>query len=92
MGFPIGAILKIGDGILKATGLLGKGKATVSGVGITAVGLASAAATGQDPFESMKVLVELAQQAWPHVLVIVGALVTVAGYFRKAGARGAQGT
>lgn len=72
--------------IHKLAGTLLKGKGTLIGGVLTTVGLASAGVTGQDPFESAKVLIELSKQAWPHVLVIVGALTTIAGYFRKAGA------
>ena len=70
----------------KLAGTLLKGKGTAIGGILTTIGLGSAAASGQDPFESAKILVDLAKQAWPHILVMVGVLTTIAGYFRKAGA------
>lgn len=67
-------------------GTLLKGKGTIIGAAITAIGGIAAGAQGQDPFQSAKVIIDLAHQAWPHILVVGGALATIAGYFRKAGA------
>lgn len=39
-----------------------------------------------DPLASLKIIVDLCKQAWPHVIVILGFLSTLAGFFRKAGA------
>lgn len=83
MGVPI--LGTIGKLVLPAVGKFLKGKLTNTGIATTAIGLAAAGATGQDPFESAKVLIDLARQAWPHVLVVAGALMAVAGWFRKAG-------
>jgi len=76
---------KVGEMILGAAGI-GKGKATDTGIVAVAAGLIGAQVTGADPFESVRVLVDLVQQGWPHVLVVFGALTSIAGFFRKAGA------
>lgn len=72
--------------IHKLAGTVLKGKGTALGGILTTVGLASAGVSGGDPFEAAKKLVELAHEGWPQIVVLVGALTTVAGYFRKAGA------
>ena len=76
---------KLGDALLSVAGI-GKGKMSDTGIVALAVGAIGAKFTGGDPFESVRVLVDLAEQGWPHVLVLVGALTTIAGFFRKAGA------
>ena len=75
---------KVGEALLKAAGI-GNGKATDAGIVTLAVGIAGAQATGTDPFESAKIIVDLAQQAWPHLIILFGALLTLVGFFRKAG-------
>jgi len=42
-----------------------------------------------DPLASIRILIELCKQAWPHVLILLGGLSTLAGIFRKAGAKAA---
>lgn len=86
-----GLIAKLGEAVLKQTGIIGKGKMTAVGAVATVAGLTASGATGGDPFESAKILIGLIQQGWPHVLIVGGGLTTVAGFFRKAGARAAQG-
>lgn len=73
------------------TGVLGSGHSVV--VPMTIVDTLSVvrdttvvATSNSDPFASIEILIELCKQAWPHILVIVGFLSTVAGFFRKAGA------
>lgn len=80
-----GPLQKLGEIVLGVAGI-GKGKATDTGIVALAGGVIAAKITGNDPFESAKVLVDLAQQGWPHILVVFGALTTLAGFFRKAGA------
>jgi hypothetical protein len=75
---------KVGEALLKVAGI-GNGKATDTGIAALAVGIAGAQATGTDPFESAKMLIDLGQQAWPHILIVFGALSALAGWFRKAG-------
>lgn len=45
-----------------------------------------------NPFASIQILVALCKEAYPHILVILGSLTTIAGFFRKAGAIGAKTT
>jgi len=85
MGIPIGAIIGIAGKILKATGVLGKGKLTVAGVATTVVGTVAALVTNDNPFDAARILIDLCEKAWPQALIVIGALGTLAGYFRKAG-------
>ena len=83
MALPIlGTLGKI---LLPMVGKALKGKLTNVGVATAAVGAISLGASNQDIFASIKVLVSLVEQAWPHILVVVGGLMAVAGWFRKAG-------
>jgi hypothetical protein len=75
----------IGNVLLPLAGRLLKGKLTNAGVIVAATGMAASGAQSGDVFESIKALVDLAQQAWPHLLVLVGGVMAVAGWFRKAG-------
>ena len=87
MALPIlGPILaQVGKLVLPKVGSLLKGKLTNVGVATAAVGAISLGASDQDIFASIKVLVSLVEQAWPHILVVIGGLMAVAGWFRKAG-------
>ena len=80
-----GPLKKLGELVLGVAGV-GKGKATDTGIVALATGLIGAQVTGTDPFTSAKVLLDLIQQGWPHLLVVFGALTTLAGFMRKAGA------
>ena len=71
--------------IVGVLGGLLKKKLTKSGTGAVVVGTIAALATGENPFDSAIVLVNLFRDAWPHVLIVVGALGGIAGLFRKAG-------
>jgi len=87
----LGLIAKVGGMVLKQTGIIGKGKLTAVGAVATVAGLTASGATGGDPFASAKILIDLTQQAWPHILIVGGGITTIAGFFRKAGARAVQG-
>ncbi len=78
--------LPIAGFIVSTLGRILKKKLTKVGAGTVVAGVATLVATGQDPFESAKMLIDLVQQAWPHILVLVGVLGSIAGLFRKAGA------
>ena len=71
--------------IVGALGGLLKKKLTKAGTAAAVVGGVAALATGENPFDSAIVLVNLFRDAWPHVLIVVGALGGIAGLFRKAG-------
>ena len=92
MELPIGILIGLGSKILKATGVIGKGKMTVAGVSTIVAGGIAAGITGEsiNPFDAAIKIVELAKEAWPHVVILFGALTTLAGYFRKAGAAGSK--
>ena len=85
-----GILEKVVGTVLKQTGIIGKGKLTAVGAVATVAGLTASGATGGDPFASAKILIDLAQQAWPHILIVGGGITTIAGFFRKAGAKAAQ--
>lgn len=80
----------LGRLVLPVAGRLLKGKLTNAGLVTAAVGLGVDVAQGHDVFDSLRAVVDLAEQGWPHVLVIVGALTALAGWFRKAGWAAAQ--
>jgi hypothetical protein len=75
----------VGKLILPKVGNLLKGKMTNTGVALIAAGVGVDAVQGHNVFDSLKVVVTLAEQAWPHLVVVAGALMAMAGWFRKAG-------
>lgn len=86
---PIGiitSIVNVGKFVHKVLGSTQKGKMTLAGVITAAAGLGITTATGQNPFESARIIIDLCEKAWPHVLIVIGAITALMGYFRKAGA------
>lgn len=72
--------------IHNVAGTLFKGKVTSAGVVALAVGGATTLISGENPFESARVIIDLCEKAWPHALIVFGAVTALMGYFRKAGA------
>ncbi len=72
--------------LVSVLGSILKKKLTKSSTVAVVVGSVAALATGENPFDSAVVLVNLFRDAWPHVLIVVGAVGGIAGVFRKAGA------
>ena len=92
MRIPIGTIVSLGGKILNAIGVIGKGKMTNTGLGITGIGLVAAGVTGGsvNPFDALVKIAELARDSWPHVLILIGAWTTYGGLLRKAGYKGSE--
>ncbi len=85
---------KLGDFLLPKAGKIFKGHVTNIGVATVAAGMAYAGLKSGNVFESIRVLVDVAErgvalllEAKPHAVVIIGAITTLAGWFRKAGHR-----
>ena len=90
-----GVLLKIGETILKQTGVIGKGKMTVTGAAVAVVSATVAGMTGDNPFEAIRLIIDATEVWWttakPALGVISGIVIMALGYFRKAGAKGATG-
>ena len=90
-----GLILKkVGDFLLPKAGKIIKGHLTNIGLGGVAVGMVYAGIEGGNVLDSLRVLVDLAEQMYalvleakPAAIVLVGGIGALAGWFRKAGYR-----
>lgn len=86
----IGILGTLVSTVLKVVGSKGKGKLTKTGLAVAMAGIGAAVVEGQNPFESARILLTLMEQAWPHILIVIGVLGSALGFFRKAGAHAAK--
>ena len=88
---------KVGDLLLPKAGKLLKGKLTNLGLGGVAVGMAYAGIEGGNVFESLRVLVDIAERGYallveakPQLVILFGGVTALIGWFRRAGRRHAE--
>ena len=88
---------KVGDILLPKAGGILQGKLTNLGLGGVAVGMAYAGIEGGNVFESLRVLVDIAERGYallveakPHAVIILSGVTALIGWFRRAGRRYAE--
>ena len=88
---------KVGDLLLPKAGKILQGKLTNIGLGVTAAGMAYAGIEGGNVFESLRVLVDIAERGYallveakPQLVILFGGVTALIGWFRRAGRRHAE--